>query len=57
MVFLALAVFVLGSLAYMQIGAVSYVEALFKTSLAIAGALLVVAWAWNPRRGFPASVH
>ena len=32
---------VLGSLAYMQIGAVSYVEALFKTSLAIAGALLV----------------
>ncbi len=51
MVFLALAVFVLGSLAYMQIGAVSYVEALFKTSLAIAGALLVVAWAWNPRAG------
>jgi hypothetical protein len=51
MVFLALAVFVLGSLAYMQIGAVSYVEALFRTSLTIAGALLVVAWAWNPRAG------
>ena len=51
MVFLALAVFVLGSLAYMQIGAVSYVESLFKTSLAIAGALLLVAWAWNPRAG------
>ena len=51
MVFLALSVFVLGSLAYMQIGAVSYVESLFRTSLAIAGALLVVAWAWNPRAG------
>ena len=51
MVFLALSVFVLGSLAYMQIGAVSYVESLFWTSLVIAGALLVVAWAWNPRAG------
>lgn len=51
MVFMALAVLVLGSLAYMQIGAVSYVESLFRTSLAIAGALLVVAWAWNPRAG------
>jgi hypothetical protein len=51
MVFLALSVFVLGSLAYMQIGALSYVESLFRTSLVIAGALLVVAWAWNPRAG------
>lgn len=51
MVFMALAVLVLGSLAYMQIGVVSYVESLFRTSLAIAGALLVVAWAWNPRAG------
>jgi len=51
MVFLALAVFILGSLAYMQIAAVSYVESLFRTSLAIAGALLLVAWAWNPRAG------
>ena len=51
-VFLVLAVFVLGSLAYMLIGGVSYVESLIKTSLALAAALLVVAWAWNPRAGF-----
>lgn len=51
MVFLALSVFVLGSLAYMQIGQVSYVESLFRTSLVIAGTLLLVAWAWNPRAG------
>jgi len=52
MVFLVLAVFVLGTLAYMLVGGAGYVEALFKTSLAVAGALLVVAWAWNPRGGF-----
>lgn len=52
MVFLVLAVFVLGALAYMLVGGAGYVEALFKTSLAVAGALLVVAWAWNPRGGF-----
>lgn len=52
MVFLVLAVFVLGTLAYMLVGEAGYVEALFKTSLAVAGALLVVAWAWNPRGGF-----
>ena len=52
MVFLVLAVFVLGTLAYMLVGGGGYVEALFKTSLAVAGALLLVAWAWNPRAGF-----
>jgi hypothetical protein len=52
MVFLVLAVFVLGALAYMLVAGAGYVEALFKTSLAVAGALLVVAWAWNPRGGF-----
>jgi hypothetical protein len=52
MVFLVLAVFVLGTLAYMLVGRAGYVEALFMTSLAVAGALLVVAWAWNPRGGF-----
>jgi hypothetical protein len=52
MVFLVLAVFVLGTLAYMLVVGAGYVEALFKTSLAVAGALLVVAWAWNPRGGF-----
>ncbi len=52
LVFLALAVFVLGALAYTLVGGVSYVEALANTSLAIAAALLVLAWAWNPRGGF-----
>ena len=52
LVFLVLAVFVLGALAYMLVGEVGYVESLFKTSLTVAGALLLVAWAWNPRAGF-----
>ena len=52
LVFLVLAVFVLGALAYMLVGQISYVESLFKTSLTVAGALLLVAWAWNPRAGF-----
>lgn len=52
LVFLVLAVFVLGALAYMLVGGISYVESLFKTSLTVAAALLVVAWAWNPRAGF-----
>lgn len=52
LVFLVLAVFVLGALAYMLVGQVGYIESLFKTSLTVAGALLLVAWAWNPRAGF-----
>ena len=52
LVFLVLAVFVLGALAYMLVGEIGYVESLFKTSLTLAAALLVVAWAWNPRAGF-----
>lgn len=52
LVFLVLAVFVLGALAYMLVSGAGYVEALFKTSMTVAGALLVVAWAWNPRGGF-----
>ena len=52
LVFLVLAVFVLGALAYMLVGNVGYVEALFMTSLTMAGALLLVAWSWNPRGGF-----
>ena len=52
LVFLALAVFVLGALAFTLVGNISYVEALAKTSLSIATALLVLAWAWNPRAGF-----
>ena len=52
LVFLVLAVLVLGALAYMPIGRAGYIESLFKTSLMVAGALLVVAWAWNPRGDF-----
>ena len=51
-VFLALAVFVLGTLAYMLVGGVDYIEALFSVSLSMAAALLALAWAWNPRAGF-----
>lgn len=52
LVFLVLAVFVLGALAYMLIGRVGYLEALIKTSWVLAMALLLLAWAWNPRAGF-----
>jgi hypothetical protein len=52
LVFLVMAVFVLGALAYVLVGRAGYVESLFKTSMAVAGALLLVAWAWNPRGGF-----
>ena len=52
LVFLALAVFVLGALAFTFVAGISYVEALVQTSLSIAAALLVLAWAWNPRAGF-----
>ena len=52
LVFLTLAVFVLGALAFTFVAGISYVEALAQTSLSIAAALLVLAWAWNPRGGF-----
>ena len=52
LVFLVLAVLVLGALAYMLIGQVSYPESLAKTSWVLAITLLLVAWAWNPRAGF-----
>src|SRR5574343_1731070 len=52
LVFLVMAVWVLGALAYMLVGGTGYLESLIKTSMAVAGALLVVAWAWNPRGGF-----
>lgn len=52
LVFLLLAVFVLGSLAFMLIARVAYLEAVFRTSLALAAALLVMGWVWDPRAGF-----
>ncbi len=52
LVFLVMAVFLLGALAYMLVSGAGYVDALFRTSMTVALALLVVAWAWNPRAGF-----
>ncbi|HMT79419.1 MAG TPA: hypothetical protein PKD66_03560 [Azonexus sp.] len=52
LVFLVLAVFVLGALAYMLVSHAGYLEALFNASMTVACALLIVAWAWNPRAGF-----
>jgi len=52
LVFLLLAVFVLGSLSFMLVAKVAYIESVFRTSLALAVALLVMAWVWNPRARF-----
>ncbi len=49
---LLVAVLVLGSLAFVVVSRVPYLEAVFSTLLTIAAMLLVVAWAWNPRPGF-----
>lgn len=52
LLFLFLAVFALGGLAYMLVTGTPYLESVLRTSFALAGALLVLAWAWNPRSGF-----
>ena len=49
---LLVAVLVLGSLAFVVVSRVPYLEAVFSTLLTLAAMLLVVAWAWNPRPGF-----
>ena len=51
-VFFMIAVLTLGSLAFMLLSGASYVEAVVKASLSLAGALLVLAFAWDTRRGF-----
>ena len=51
-VFFMIAVLTLGSLAFMLLSGTSYVEAVFKASLSLAGTLLVLAFAWDARRGF-----
>lgn len=51
-VFLLIAVLVLGSLAFMVIQGVGYVEALLGTLAVMGGMLLLLGWAWNPRPGF-----
>lgn len=51
-VFLLVSVLVLGSLAFMVIRTIGYVEALLSTVAVMAGMLLLLGWAWNPRPGF-----
>lgn len=48
---LLLVVVILGSFAFMTLGRTPYLEALTYTVLITAGALLLVALAWNPRSG------
>ena len=52
LVFLLLAVFVLGSLSFTFVARIAYLEAVLWTSFALAGALLLLAWIWNPLAGF-----
>ena len=52
MIFLLLVVLVLGSFAFMTIADMNYVSALSYTMLIIAGVLLLLSLAWNPRAGF-----
>lgn len=50
--FLLLAVLVLGCLGFMVIRQAGYVEALLLALLSLAALLLLLSWAWNPRAGF-----
>jgi signal transduction histidine kinase len=52
MIFLLLVVLVLGSFAFMTLAGVQYVEALSYSMLLIAGVLILLSLAWNPRAGF-----
>lgn len=51
-IFLLISVLVLGSLAFMQVRQSSHIEAVFNTLVTMAAMLLLIAWAWSPRRGF-----
>jgi len=50
--FLLLAVLMLGCLAFMLVRAAGYAESLMLTLLSLAALLLLLGWAWNPRAGF-----
>lgn len=51
-ILLLISVLVLGSLAFMLMEQSVYIEAVFKTLVAMAAMLLLMAWAWDPRPGF-----
>ncbi|HET7766543.1 MAG TPA: hypothetical protein VFK92_15775 [Burkholderiales bacterium] len=52
MIVLLLIVLALGSFAFMTVGKIDYITALSFSMLIIAGVLLILSFAWNPRSGF-----
>ncbi|MGB7543865.1 MAG: ATP-binding protein [Burkholderiales bacterium] len=52
LIFLLLVVLVLGSFAFMTLAGLQYAEALSYSMLVIAGVLILLSLAWNPRAGF-----
>lgn len=52
MLFMLLAILVLGSLAFMMLQHADYFSALLRTLFSIALVLFVLGWLWNPRLGF-----
>ena len=52
LLFMLLALLILGSLAFMNMGHVNYFEALLQTLFVIGLVLFVLGWLWNPRMGF-----
>lgn len=52
LLFLLLTQLVLGSLSFMMMGHVDYLEALLRTLFIMALVLLALGWLWNPRFGF-----
>jgi len=52
LLFMLLTLVVLGSLAFMTLGQMDYLEALLRTLFLIGLVLLALGWLWNPRFGF-----
>lgn len=52
LLFTLLTLLVLGSLAFMTLGKIAYLDALMRTLFIIAVMLLTLGWLWNPRKGF-----
>lgn len=52
LLFTLLTLLVLGSLAFMTLGKIAYLDALTRTMFIIAVMLLALGWLWNPRKGF-----
>ncbi|HAF44648.1 MAG TPA: sensor histidine kinase [Gallionellaceae bacterium] len=52
LLFTLLTLLVLGSLAFMTLGKIAYLDALMRTMFIIAVMLLTLGWLWNPRKGF-----